>query len=205
MRKAAALLIVVLAVMLVVGAVLLESLVVMQRVAVVSNADGNVMVRPRGQDAFIELGDTQRVFAGDEIRTGADGRLTLSWVDRSRIRVGPDTTLRVLKCQVNKARRSEEYLFRLDVGKVWVRVIGALTGTSKFEIATPTATAAVRGTVFSVEVEPDGLTKVAVLDGEVELHSGETQLSVGERRQAAVGGNRPAAIMDLPDDAQWER
>lgn len=62
---------------------------------------------------------------------------------------------------------------------VWRRVrrlrIGRYIGRTKFEINTPTAIVAVRGTTFTIEVADDGTTLVAVLEGEVEV-AGKTNL-----------------------------
>ncbi len=207
MRKAAMLLICAMAIVLFVGVSLIESLMVIQRIATVSNVHGVVKVRPHGRMAFVGLGETKRVLSGDVLQTGPDGGLTLTWVDNSRIRVGPSTTMQVLKCQVNRARQSETYLFRLDVGQIWVRVLKVLSQTSKFEVATPTATAAVRGTVFSVAVSPAGTTRVSVLKGSVALKGTDTEVAVGERQVAAVGGARATAAAPLASAEQraWEQ
>ena len=207
MRKAAVVLVCALAVALFVAVGMMQSVMVLQRVAAVSNVRGSVEIRPRGGNAFVNLGDRQRVAAGDVLQTGADSGLILSWIDNSRIRLGPETTMKVLKCQVNKARQSETYLFRLEVGKIWVRVIEALSKTSKFEISTPTATAAVRGTVFSVAVTRDGVTQVSVLDGDVTLKAAGKELRVGEGQQASAGAgiSGDVAALTPEEEAAWEQ
>lgn len=49
------------------------------------------------------------------------------------------------------------------------RFLSGKFASSAYEIKTPTATMGVRGTFFDVIVEEDGLTTVAVQEGEVEL------------------------------------
>ena len=207
MRKAAVLFICALALLVFVGASLIQSLLVIQRIAAVSAVQGIVKIRPLGDNAFLPLGARAHVRAGDLLQTGDGGRVTLNWVDGSRVRVGPRSTLEVMRCQINKANDAETYLFKLDVGDIWVRVLRGLTGQSKFEIRTPTATAGVRGTVFSVSVKPDGATSVAVYRGKVALKAGEQELSVTEREVGAVSPSARAEVRSIgaAEQAQWEQ
>lgn len=206
MRRASLVLIIGLVILAAVGALLLESLFIVQRVAAVSTPRGEVTVRPHGENAFVALGDTKRVLAGTVIKTGADGSVLLNWVDGSRIKVGPNTTMEVLKCQVNRARSSESYLFKLDLGQVWVRVLKRLSQRSKFEIRTPTATAAVRGTIFSVAVGADGATSVSVLRGQVDVESDSKSVPVRADQMAQFGGGETPAVLDQgeAEKAQWK-
>lgn len=185
---------------------MLESLLVVQRVAAITNPTGAISIRPQGSNAFVNLGDTKRVMAGTVIKTGSDGELMLNWVDGSRIKVGPNTTMQVLKCQVNRARSSESYLFKLDLGRVWVRVLKRLSQRSKFEISTPTATAAVRGTIFSVAVAEDGSTSVSVLRGQVDVVTDEGDVAVRADQIAEVGRDATPAVLEQSDadQAQWK-
>lgn len=56
-------------------------------------------------------------------------------------------------------------VFRLLAGKAWARV--AKNRGRRFEIRTPVAVAAVRGTEFTVEINDDGQTVTQVLEGVV--------------------------------------
>lgn len=171
--------------LLFVAGAMLQSLAVLQRVAAVSDLQGDVKLRPSGGDAYYPLADTRYVKAGDVIRTG-EGVVTLNWVDGTRIKVGPASQLKVLKCQFNSATSASLNLFHLDVGRVWVRVLKTLSARSKFEIATPTATAGVRGTIFAVEVDSRGATEVNVLEGQVAVHAGGEDVLVDTRKAVRI-------------------
>lgn len=56
-------------------------------------------------------------------------------------------------------------VFRLLAGKAWARV--AKNKLRRFEIRTPLAVAAVRGTEFTVEINEDGETVTQVIEGAV--------------------------------------
>lgn len=59
--------------------------------------------------------------------------------------------------------------FKLWSGNVFAKVKSLFSASSKFEVQTPTTTAGVRGTSFTVSVKPDGSTDVGVYSGAVAL------------------------------------
>ncbi len=205
MRKSAVLLISVLGVFIFLGFMLMQSLVIVQRIASVSDVVGEVSVKARSDSDFTPLGDTRQVLAGSEVRTGPDSAVTLNWVNGSRIRLGPETSVRVRKCSLNTNTKATTSLFDLDMGRIWVRVLSMVGGKSKFEIRTPTATAGVRGTVFFVEVDRTGSTAVAVYEGAVEVATDTGRATVGEGQQATVGpgGSAPAISHQAGDGPRW--
>jgi len=204
MRKSALLLVGVLAIFIFLGVLMMQSLVIVQRIASVSGATGDVFVRAATDEDFRPLGDTEHVLAGYMVRTGADGNVTLNWVDGSRIRLAPETSIKVRKCSLNTSTKETTSLFDLDAGRIWVRVLSALGGKTKFEVRTPTATAGVRGTVFSVAVDQAGHTSVAVYEGEVSVDTEDGSGAVASGQQATVEG-RGARVEALAQDAiDWD-
>ncbi len=204
MRKAAVLIVVGFLVLMFVGGVVLQSTVVLQRVAAVRDAQGDVLIKTRAGDRFLPLADTPRVHAGDSLKTGRNGSVTLEWVDGTRLSVEPLTALTVLKCHVNKSEDAEVSQFKLDIGTIWIRVIKGLSQKSKFEIETPTATAAVRGTVFAVTVGDDGRTQVSVLEGAVDVGDAGRVTTVEPNSVATVAGAK-TSVDDFSeaDTANW--
>ncbi len=205
MRKAAVFLIAVFAMMLALAAIVGQSLAIMQRIAHVSSAKGHVELMKARTAEFVPLGPREYVKAGDTIRTGGDGQVILNWVDGTRILVAPNTTLKVLKCQLNRSSKATTSVFRLDVGHLWVRVLEILSGKSKFEIRTPSVTAGVRGTIFSVAVAPDGRTDIQVVDGKVALKTRGKVVEVPAGRWGRVsGGNVTVAELNPATKLQWQ-
>lgn len=205
MRKAATLLILLTVICIFVGAVITQSVIILQRVAAVSDVQGVVQVKPRGEQAFTPLADRVRVNAGDVVKTGENAGLVLTWLDGTRMRIGANTVMTVLKCQINTVNNAETTMFRLDLGRVWIRVLKVLSQKSKFEIVTPTATAGVRGTVFSVAVSPEGKTMVSVVEGAVALDAGGKQSLVekGQMSTATVSGAQLAPLA-ADEDRLWQ-
>lgn len=94
-------------------------------------------------------------------------------------------------------------LFDLDLGKVWVRVRHRLRGDSRFEIATATAVAGVRGTIFSVEADADG-TAIEVFDGQVTVAAGDDTAAIGPRMAAqATAQDLAVRPLSLAEQEAW--
>jgi hypothetical protein len=191
MRKAAVLLVSTAAVMMIVGMLVTQSLLVLQRVAAVEDVQGMVWVQQHSRGDFQPLADRARVGAGDVLKTGDNARVDLHWVDDTRMRIGPNSRVTVLKSHYNTAAKADTQMFKLDLGRVWIRILKVLSQKSKFEIITPSATAGVRGTIFSVEVGPDGKTMVSVKEGKVALSSGDADQELPAGNMSAAGAVRP--------------
>lgn len=207
MRKYAILVVLALVIMIIAAFTVTNTLFVMQRVATVELARGGVQIRPRGEKEFRPLGEAKNVKTGDTLRTGKDGCLELSWVDGTRLKLDPGTTMTIVKCTFDALDRVDTSAFRLDLGRIWVRVIKLLTRGSTFEVETPAATAGVRGTVFAVEVTPDGATSVSVWDGSVAVSAGgaRPEISGGQLAHIAPNGSVQEVQALSPEDrAAWE-
>lgn len=136
----------------------------------------------------------QDLVAGDTLRTGAIGNLAILFADATQIRVGRNSTLIV------KAT-SGPVALALPAGAVWAR---ASRGAGGVTIETPAATAAVRGTDWSLAVAPDGRTALAVFDGTVEFYNpqGSVSVSAGEAAVASIGGPPTKTVLVTPNDRE---
>lgn len=82
---------------------------------------------------------------GDEVRTELNAEASIRFRDLSQVRLGSNTTF-----LIQKEQRSTISLF-LSLGKLWAEV--TKNKDRAFEVYTPAAVAAVRGTQFSVEAK----------------------------------------------------
>jgi hypothetical protein len=128
----------------------------------------------------IVSGGTVAVSIGDAIGVPLDGSATLRLNDGSTVDLDGGTVVEVSELVTT----DDSYRVRLDMlaGRTVSRVRRVLGAGDAFEIGTPSSTASVRGTVFTVEVIDDETTYVAVsegtvwfeMDGEtIELHEGD--------------------------------
>jgi tetratricopeptide (TPR) repeat protein len=134
------------------------------------------------------------------VRTGADSRATLLLSDRSVIRLNQSAVVEIKA----PSRPESGRRFRLRAGKLF---FFNRERPMDVEFETPVATGAIRGTEFLLEVDPaDGTTRLAILDGEVELTAGDSKARVkgGEEavvRPGAVPERRP--LVEVASRVQW--
>jgi hypothetical protein len=160
------------ALMLITAVYLGQTLVIVQRIAMVDRVQGGPVVYVHGKGRPVRLQEGRLVRARDVIETTAGESVELRWmrwVGGMRVKVGPESRLLIKKAIVNTSSKAEESRLRLDRGNVWIRLRERLRGKSKFEVETPTVVAAVRGTIFHVAVAEDGTSQVDVYEGTVAL------------------------------------
>src|SRR6267154_726079 len=101
---------------------------------------------------------------GTILDTG-NGRLLLRLSDGSEVMLGAHTRLRVQEPSL-----TDPSYFQLLLGRIRALINKRTGGTVPFELGTPSAVIAVRGTQFEVEVNAHNVTEVDVVDGLVEVY-----------------------------------
>jgi hypothetical protein len=131
----------------------------------VTFAQGNVFRAEKEEGPYRRVSENSDVFEGDFIKTEAESRAEARLNDRSVIRVGSESRVKIQKATFKKDEQKEVSV-KLVVGRFWAKVT-KLFGESKFEVETPNAVAGVRGTAFSVDSAADKSTTVRVFNGKV--------------------------------------
>lgn len=135
------------------------------------------------------------IYEGGEVRAqeASTARVALS---KNLIRVAPNTIFTYAQADADHTR------LQLEEGQVWINVEGLTPGQS-FEVETPGAVTAVRGTRFSVRVTPDGRTVVSAREGVVSVITGTKVVTVtaGNETRVPVGGD-PSAPHPLSPEEQ---
>lgn len=205
MRKPVLLIFANAAILIVLFCLMTQSLFIVARLASVKSATGSVQVKRAGDDAFHPLIVGDVVKAGDELQTGSNGRGEFAWADGTRWKLEPNTDLKIERAAVNSWRKTEQTQFHLDAGKVFVRVVKSLAPGSSFQIETPSAVAAVRGTVWSIEFA-NGQTRVGVYKGFVEVNGNGTTTGAGTVRPGheAIASNAGVQLQETANDAAFE-
>lgn len=98
--------------------------------------------------------------AGSEVRTSASSTAELRFSDGSRIQLAPGTSFRIEKTDAKEAS------FSLGMGKIRAAFAGMFS--SRVRIRTPTAVAAVRGTVFEMGTDEKG-SAITMAEGVLEV------------------------------------
>jgi hypothetical protein len=122
----------------------------------VKTSQGSVTVDRAGQRIPAPPGTP--VFAGDRVRTGADGSVGITLQDDTRLTAGPDSSLLITEFRYNP-NTNEGSLFATLLKGTFSVITGLIAkhSPSSVNFKTPTMTLGIRGTEFVVDVkgEPD--------------------------------------------------
>ncbi|MBW9063118.1 FecR domain-containing protein [Rhizobium herbae] len=166
-------------------------------------AAGSVIARKSGEEVrFVDVSSwryvdlKQDLLTGDVLRTNATGQLAVLFSDRTQVRLGRNTSL-----LVKQMGGTGDTGLELQSGTIWAR---AERGGQGVSIDTPAATAAIRGTDWTMSVGADGKTSLIVLEGLVELSNaqGSVTVSQGEGAVAAIGQAPSKIIIAKPKDRE---
>ncbi len=151
--------------------------------AIVRRFRPDVDVRESRRPGWVPARVAYPLYDRDTLRTEGDGYAVIQLIDNSLARVRPNSVL-VVRGEQNK-RGGLNSRIQVESGEVNLRVEGRV---SEYEVSTPTAVAAVKGTEFDTEVLGDGSTVVTCYTGVVEVtatNSRQVQ-SLTRRRRAVV-------------------
>jgi hypothetical protein len=150
-------------------------------VRLISGIDG--LKKPLTKDTLIRV--------GDEVLSSA-GAATITLADGSEVRLSPDSRLIFNRLtQYGKSGMIDTRL-RLNRGEVHTRVKPVIEGGARFEIETPSAVAAVRGTAFSLQTGPEG-TSLQVTEGVVDFGAPNQTHRIPAGYSATVASNNSSS------------
>lgn len=161
--------------------------------------EGNVEARQGAASNWAPVQGRTRLAEGSEIRTGKNSRAAVFFSDGSTFLLGNSSIFAVEDTSKKKAG------FSLKVGRLKAIVSGYFA--SRFQVRTPAAVCAVRGTEFDIEVGKDGATGMNVTEGLVEVNDSKGAMAVvssEEKIKIGMDGmSRPEGI-SLSDERAGE-
>ena len=117
---------------------------------------GDVQVRHGASGQFVAAVDGELLQAGDAIQTASESRAVLTFFEGSTVTIEPGSQLQIDAATFQGS--STIVQMTQSVGRTWHVVTKLVTGDSKYEVRTPTSTASVRGTQFTVDDDANGTT-----------------------------------------------
>ena len=163
------------------------------RMARLDSISGVVEVRPAGSETWLPASSAQRLEAGDRVRTGPLSAARLVFFDDSTTDLEAETEITIAQMISRRDGHGRVITFYQWLGRSHNRVQRLPDSVSRFEIETPATIAVVRGTEFSVAVEADGATQVAVWEGFVEVTAWEKTVQVQPGKMTSVRPDLPPA------------
>lgn len=127
---------------------------------------GEVGYRKAQSEEWTGLALQQSLFSGDAVRTGVESRLELKTGDEGFVmRIDENTELELTP----QSLETPGTRVKARGGRVWTNVRRMAASRNNITIETPTVLAAVRGTVFRIDVPDINNTILRVYEGEVEV------------------------------------
>ena len=126
---------------------------------------GNVDVRS-GNGAFAPVGTGYVVRQGDTLRTRAASNAALTFFDESVVVLEPGTEIEIVELRA-LSNGAIATTLRQAAGTTW-HVVTHQSST-RYAVNTPTATASVTGTAFTVRVDGAGATTISTTEGAVDV------------------------------------
>ena len=135
--------------------------------------------------SWTPVADGDQIHSGQRIRTGEGGTATLVFFEGSRATLGANTDL-TLSTLSGTWGRSLHVIFDQRAGKTSHSVVPLKGAESAYQVQTPSGTASVRGTVFSVAVDKNGQARFSVDAGKVLVSSQNSKLLLAAGQATAA-------------------
>jgi hypothetical protein len=126
---------------------------------------GQVETRGSAQPVWRPVTLSQPVAQGDTLRTGKEARAELTFADGSVVRISEQSRMVIKKLTGSGAEQQRG--IKVLIGKIWTNAVNLLSGTSTLTVESPTTVAAIRGTVYRMNVAEQATTEIRVYTGEV--------------------------------------
>ncbi|MGM0952186.1 MAG: FecR domain-containing protein [Pseudomonadota bacterium] len=184
------------------------------------SVSGNVSHISGATGRKLPLTENALIRVGDEVLSGS-GSATIRLADGSELRLSPDSRLMFNRLSRHSNSNAADTRLRLQKGSLHTRVKPVSGEGGRFEIETPSAVAAVRGTVFAMQARDNG-SSVQVTEGVVDFGPpGKTReipagygatlstdnsegLRIGQLPPAPTIGPVPDVLTSLPAELSWQ-
>lgn len=162
----------------------------------ISSISGDVQVLRSGSTEPVAATNGMELTAGDTITTGDNGSANLTFFDGSIMEIKANSEIQVNELST-ASTGSTTVSLKETVGSTINRVAKLVDSSSRYEVDTPAAVAAVRGTIFDLLVQQNGDTTVKSEQGSVSFTASGVTVTVnqGFQSSASVGGTPSTPIV----------
>src|SRR5437773_1640578 len=157
--------------------------------------DGSVLISHAGS-GFAPAREGEVVAAGDTIRTESGAAAEITYFEGSSVRLEADTQI-VVESLRSEADGGTVIGMMQTLGRTWHVVTKLISGSSRYEVRTPSSTASVRGTIFAVDVhvDADGPAATVTTKEGIVVHTAAgavTGVRVSAGQESTTSGSKPA-------------
>jgi hypothetical protein len=160
------------------------------KLTMLSVTGGSVEVLKKGAADWKQAAEGMSLDAGDKIRTDALGKALITFFEGSTVELQGDTAVSLSELGINPDQ-STTVKIKQELGETLSRAKKLMDTADRYEIETPAAVAAVRGTIMFVRVVIDGSTFVGNVEGKVTVTAQGSSLSLPEATHTSVTPGQP--------------
>ncbi|MCV6627294.1 MAG: FecR domain-containing protein [Cellvibrionaceae bacterium] len=139
---------------------------------------------------------------GDTLRTGANSSIAVRFADKSVVTINEDSVIRFDHLSAHGSTGMVDSRIKLLKGRLSSTVTPAKGPGSRFEIHTPSAISAVRGTAYRAVVAEGEVSNIEVVEGKVAVAGGKAQELVpsgfGTQVKAGAAPTKPKPLLPAP-------
>ncbi|MGV6804706.1 MAG: FecR domain-containing protein [Ruegeria sp.] len=139
--------------------------VCLANIGTVISAKQGAEITRNGKTQTVRTG--MEVLSGDAIQTDRSGVVQLVFVDETKIAIGPNASMVLDVTMLRGNRKAKNFAVKALGGSF--RFISGKSKKRAYSISTPTATMAIRGTIFDMWVAPQNQSAMVVLQGTVQM------------------------------------
>jgi len=170
------------------------------RSVVLASAEGVVQVRSNGAGEaaafWQEVAQGYRLEQGTQVRV-SDGAAVVELFDGSRVQLGPGAEVELSALRSSVWGGGHRIAITQRNGHVIYQIASAARSRSEFTVMAPSSyVSAAAAKTFAVHVASDAATQVVVLDGEVTVSHGQTDLVLADREALLISSQ--GSIVLLP-------
>lgn len=168
--------------------------------AVVTSLSGTLLILPYKTEKWVEATKGMFLYEGDELKTGANSKAAITFANGIELKINENSTFTI---QITEEREMKNAI-DLFIGEIFSKIM--VEGV-KFEMHTPVAVAAVRGTEFNSKVKEDKLTTFLVYKGIVEVWNELGSVTLTKAKRTVVRPNQapqPPEEVDLEREPKWQ-
>jgi hypothetical protein len=167
---------------------------------VLSTVSGKVLVQAAGSNSWIDGKAGMALKVGDKIKTDSSAAATVTFFDGSTIELKGDTEISFDELTAKSSSSPKTIRLGQTIGETTSRVVKLIDPTSRYEIETQAAVAAVRGSTMVVQVASDGATRVYNIEGTISItaQGKEVFIPAGSSSSAKPGEAPSAPQAGLP-------
>ncbi len=169
---------------------------------------GKVLSVKQGADVIragktIRLREGMEVASGDTISTNKSGVVQLLFVDQTKIAVGPNARMVLDVTMLRGNRKAKNFTVQALGGSF--RFISGKSRKRAYSIKTPTATMAVRGTIFDMWITSGNQSAMLVIEGTVHMCGQRGSCRSASRRCSLFATSSGGRVGRPADAAQYDK